>query len=113
MKVLGGQEKEEKMPPHVHEPETCARFGCRVLEKEFSKAVFDTGDFLNDKLMMERFSKYVNRILLANTFTNCDSNVLKQRYNAYLEKAYADEEAKLSFYERQQIDHIIKEGKEE
>ena len=52
----------------------------------------------------------MNRVLVDHAWKNETNPILRERYNAFLKAAHSSNKNKHTFYERQALDVIIKEG---
>lgn len=75
--------------------------------------MFEKDESFKDKYMVQRYSQYINRILLSTTYKTNRCAYLRHKYKVYIDSLLKEEEKKLSFFERQEIDNIIKDGKAE
>ena len=62
---------------------------------------------------MLSYSLYINELLLSCTYKTNACAYLKHKYKVYIDELFSEDQKKLSFFERQEIDKIIKEGKAE
>lgn len=112
--IMAKYQKKKKaqtsIPPHEHKPEICKIYDCNFLENTI-KDLLQSGASFNEDLIL-RFSGYLNRMLLSMTFNRNTPAYMRSKYNMYLHSLDSQAANELSFYERQEIDMIIKEGKE-
>lgn len=71
------------------------------------KSLLNNSAGFNEDLV-QRFSTYLNRMLLSMTF-NCNAPAyMRKKYNDYLNRLETDAKDQLNFYERQEVDLIVK-----
>jgi hypothetical protein len=71
------------------------------------KSLLNNSAGFNEDLV-QRFSTYLNRMLLSMTFNYNAPAYMRKKYNDYLNRLETDAKDQLNFYERQEVDLIVK-----
>jgi hypothetical protein len=75
-----------KIPAHKHDPETCALYKCKFMQRDFKRSIHNTQKFIDDYDILQRYSLFVNRILITHTYRHETDPIIKAKYTAYLQK---------------------------
>lgn len=94
------------IPIHEHLPEICKIYNCKFLENTMKSLLNNSAGFNED--LVQRFSTYLNRMLLSMTFNYNAPAYMRKKYNDYLNRLETDAKDQLNFYERQEVDLIVK-----
>ena len=66
--------------------------------------------FIEDYDIVKKYSTFVNRILNDHTYSKISDPYLKGKYHAYVKKQQVQTKHDHTFYERQEIDVLIKDS---